>query len=1082
MKTILSIALFLLASFTLGANAETPKPNIIYILADDLGYGDLGCYGQKYTKTPHLDQLCKEGMKFTNHHSGSTVCAPSRACLLTGLHTGHVYVRGNGDYQLRPDDQDITIARLLKNAGYHTAKVGKSGTGCNTEVGHSNAKGFDFFYGFNGHGAAHHYFPPEVYRNSEKITFPNNKKHTGDVYIHDEFMKELTGYLEERKKDSQPFFLHYAALIPHASLVAPEEWVAKYRGKLGKEKPKKKSHYAGVQEPKATFAGMVSRLDWEVGELRKKLDELGLADNTIIFFSSDNGPHTVGGGNPKFFEGSGRFRGFKRSLHEGGVRVPMIAHWPGTIKAGSETDHMSAFWDVMPTLCDITGTETPDHIDGISFLPTLLGNEAEQKQHEYLYWEFYERGGKRAALTKQWKAVQEKMAKGGDPIQLFDIQKDQGETTNVADQHPEVIADFERIFTEAHTPSEHFKLVTTPGAADAAAPVAPAAPVAAAPVAQAAPAERPNIVFVISEDNSKHHLKLFDPTGIATPNIEALAADGVVFESVNSNGPVCSVARSTLLSGCYLPRVGAQFHRKQQAVSMPEGLKPFPYYLKEAGYYTSNAGKTDYNFQIDFQESWSAKGDFTGRDESQPFFYQLSSLAQSHEGKGHFKAGAMAKGDLVEQQASITIPPHHPDTKVMRYSYALYQKKMQTIDESVGKLVTKLKQEGVYDNTIIFYFGDHGGILPRSKGYLYETGLNAPLVIRFPDKWQHLVPFDKGSRTDVNVNFYDFGPSVIHAAGIEVNEKFDGEPFLGEGVSADDLQQRLTYGHADRFDEKYDLVRSVRDGNWKYIRNYQPYNPDGLHSFYRYKSLAYQELRQLHHEGKLNEVQAQFFQKKEPEALYDLATDPYEINNLAKDPAYITTLESLRQKVADRARSLNDLGFFPESTLFAKAEENPERFGKNQSDLIKACIDIADLQLVDYEEAKPQLLAALASDAVLKQQWGIITATYLAMKGQADAELDQAVQNAANAADSETLITEARIAEYLAHREKTNEAVKRLTEAATASEDPIELNYLLNSAAMIDELDREQTFHFSGSKLQVQSPLIKERLKYLSGK
>ncbi len=439
--------------------AEPVRPNIIYILADDMGFGDLGCYGQEVIQTPNIDTLCGEGMKFTNHHSGSTVCAPSRACLMTGQHTGHVWVRANGKkVQLRPDGKDITMARVLKNAGYHTAMIGKAGTGCDVSPGQPNEKGFDYFYGFNGHAEAHHYFPKEVFRNAEKIEFPNNRLHTGDTYIHDEFMKEITGYLDERGQDGQPFFLHYAALIPHASIVAPEEWVEKYRGKVDEVSPFKGggggrgAEYGPVKEPKATFAGMVNRLDWEIGEIRRKLEELGLAENTLILFSSDNGPHSEGGHSPEHFDSNGPLRGGKRDMFEGGVRVPMIAWWPGHIASGSESDHLSAFWDVMPTLCELTGAAAPDGIDGLSFLPTLLGQSG-QAQHDYLYWEFYEKGGKRAALTQKWKAVQLNVGGGGDPIMLFDIHADAGEQNNVAAQYPEVVDQFRGIFKKAHTPS-----------------------------------------------------------------------------------------------------------------------------------------------------------------------------------------------------------------------------------------------------------------------------------------------------------------------------------------------------------------------------------------------------------------------------------------------------------------------------------------------------------------------------------------------------------------------------------------------------------------------------------------------------
>ena len=266
-------------------------------------------------------------------------------------------------------------------------------------------------------------------------------------------MKEIMNYLDERGTSNQPFFLHYAALIPHASLVAPEKWVAKYRDKVDEAQPGRTGGYAPCREPKATFAGMVSRLDWEVGQIMEKLESMGIADNTLVFFASDNGPHSAGGNKAAWFESSGGLRGQKRDVFEGGVRVPLIANWPGKITPGSESDHLSAFWDVMPTVCQIVGVESPANIDGISFLPTLLGKTDEQRQHKYLYWEFYEKGGRRAALTQKWKAVQHKIKKRPGPIMLFDIQADLHEAQNVAKQHPEIVAKFEAIFEEAHTPS-----------------------------------------------------------------------------------------------------------------------------------------------------------------------------------------------------------------------------------------------------------------------------------------------------------------------------------------------------------------------------------------------------------------------------------------------------------------------------------------------------------------------------------------------------------------------------------------------------------------------------------------------------
>ncbi len=437
---------------------DVEKPNVIYILADDLGYGDLSCYGQKKIKTPNVDKLAAEGMKFTKHHSGSTVCAPSRSCLLTGQHTGHTEVRGNGQFQL--SEGTVTVGHIMQKAGYHTAMIGKAGTGCNCEVGQVNKMGFDYFYGFLSHKAAHSYFPDKVYRNSEEVVFPNNgglKTYAGDTYIHDEFLKEVKKYITDHK--DEPFFLNYSALLPHAQLYAPEKSKEPYKG-MFKEVPYTGKSYSHCEDPKTTFAGMVNRLDWEVGEIMQHLKDLGLDENTLVIFASDNGPHSAGGHDHKRFDSNGDLRGQKRDLYEGGVNVPMIVRWPGKVKNGTTSDHVSAFWDFLPTMCDLIKVDAPKNTDGISFLPTILGKKDEQKQHEYLYWEFYEKGGKVAVLKDGWKAVKLKAKLEDLPLELYNLNKDPEEKNNVAEKYPEKVKELATIMKEAHTksPYKQFRL------------------------------------------------------------------------------------------------------------------------------------------------------------------------------------------------------------------------------------------------------------------------------------------------------------------------------------------------------------------------------------------------------------------------------------------------------------------------------------------------------------------------------------------------------------------------------------------------------------------------------------------------
>ncbi len=451
-----------LLAITLTLPLSARKPNIIYILADDLGYGDLGCYGQKIIKTPHLDRMAKEGMKFTRHYSGSTVCAPSRSALLQGKHTGHIYVRGNGSLQMRRDPQDPIFPAALQAAGYHTALIGKSGLGCNTDDSALVIdKGFDYFFGFTSHTAAHFYYPDYLWRNTTKVKYPRNSLHGGDNYSSTVVTKEALDYIERQK--GGPFFLHLALQVPHASLRAKEEWKEKYRPIL-KEKllPKrdKHPHYSYEREPKTTFAAMISYMDHNVGLLLKKLEELGLAEDTLVIFSSDNGAMQEGGHRRDSFNSSGELRGGKRDLYEGGVRVPMIAWWPGKIKAGQVSDHPSAFWDISPTVRELSGAKEQADTDGFSLVPTLLG-KGEQKKHEQLYWEFFEGGGKRAILKGNWKLILYNTNKDANPrAELFNILKDPSEKTDLSKKNSGKVAELTTLMDLVRTPSEHpgFKL------------------------------------------------------------------------------------------------------------------------------------------------------------------------------------------------------------------------------------------------------------------------------------------------------------------------------------------------------------------------------------------------------------------------------------------------------------------------------------------------------------------------------------------------------------------------------------------------------------------------------------------------
>ena len=354
---------------------------------------------------------------------------------------------------------------------------------------------------------------------------------------------------------------------------------------------------------------------------------------------------------------------------------------------------------------------------------------------------------------------------------------------------------------------------------------------------------KPNIVWIVTEDNSIHYMNLYKAGGAEMPAVASLASEGVVFDNAFSNAPVCSVARSTIITGVYAPRIGTQYHRRMSKVKLPDDVKPLPVYLKEAGYYTTNNAKEDYNF-IKEGEIWnesSGKATYKNRNEGQPFFH-VQNLHNTHEGQLHFDKEHLENALKTNNLDSIKPFPYHPDTPTFRYTQSLLHSHHIDVDKEIAKIISDLENEGLIDDTIIFYYGDHGGVLPRSKGYIYESGLIVPMVVRVPEKFKKLSPFKSGSRTSLFVEFVDLVPTVLSIAGIKVPKSVDGKPFLGKKLKKSKIErQNITFGYADRFDEKYDLVRSVRKGKFKYIRNYQPFNVDGLYNFYRYTMLAYKE-------------------------------------------------------------------------------------------------------------------------------------------------------------------------------------------------------------------------------------------------
>jgi len=437
--------------------AQAPKPNILLIQADDLGYGDLGAYGQAMFQTPNVDRLAKSGLRFISYYAGSTVCAPSRAALMTGLHTGHAWIRGNvAGNSLR--DQDRTIASVLKDAGYRTALIGKWGLGESESPGRPDRKGFEYSFGYLSQTHAHRQFTDHLYRNGQRVEVSPND------YSNDLFTRETVSFIE--KNDNRPFFIYLNYTVPHAELRVPDDSMTPFKGHFP-EKPfvnaaadakltgpdEPSLGYRSQPTPHAAFAAMVARMDRDVGRIVDLLRQRGLDQRTLVLFTSDNGPHQEGGGDPEFFKSSGGLKGIKRDMYEGGIRVPMIASWPGTIAAASTTTYAAAHWDLFPTFAEIAGAPVPSGLDGVSILSVLRGQT--QKPHEFMYWEFHERGFQQAVRMGNWKAV--RLAKD-KPLELYNLADDPTEYTDVAAKHPDVVAKIEAYLKTARTESPNWPI------------------------------------------------------------------------------------------------------------------------------------------------------------------------------------------------------------------------------------------------------------------------------------------------------------------------------------------------------------------------------------------------------------------------------------------------------------------------------------------------------------------------------------------------------------------------------------------------------------------------------------------------
>lgn len=564
--------------------------------------------------------------------------------------------------------------------------------------------------------------------------------------------------------------------------------------------------------------------------------------------------------------------------------------------------------------------------------------------------------------------------------------------------------------------------------------------------------KKPNFLWLISEDNSKHFLKLYNKHGAAMPNVEKLAQHGLIFDNALSNAPVCSTARTTLATGAYGPRIGTQFHRPAQKINLPHGLTVFSTQLQNAGYYTTNNAKLDYNF-IEDNKEWdesSKKAQWQNRKPNQPFFH-MQTWKDTHEHKLHFPLTDVDNVATKHDPKTVELFPIYPNTELFRYTQARYLDAHQIVDKKIGDVMAKLEEEGELENTFVFYFGDHGGVLPASKGYIYERGLSIPLVVRIPKNFQHLVAQDmqnvSNKRVSGTVSFIDFGPTLLKLAGLNKAKQHDGSAFIGKDISLASVNKRDTsFSYEDRMDEKYDFVRAIRKGKFKYVRRYLPHYPDALFSEYRYKQAAANEWKDLYRQGKLNAIQSAFYQGKSAEQLFNIETDPHEMNNLANEPAYKNTLVSLRNKLNVQLKSMPDLSFYPESFLAKEAFNNTEAFGNDNKSQISELIDIANIQYQSLSESINKLTRLLHSKNEWKRYWALMVLTSYGEKASMFLPDIKALYKTES-----NLLNKAKAVEFLALFNEID-AVKALTTLISQSESDIETLEILNSANYLHDM------------------------------
>ncbi|MFM8890354.1 MAG: sulfatase-like hydrolase/transferase, partial [Planctomycetia bacterium] len=896
-RTTLALVIACLAAAPAAAAPPTPRPNIVLIMADDFGYECVAANGGESYATPHLDRLAATGLRFT-HCFVQPLCTPTRVELMTGKSNVRNYVR----FGLLPRGER-TFANLLHEAGYATAVCGKWQLGREPDL--PRHFGFDESFLWQHTRRPPRYANPGLEVNGVEKDFRDGEY--GPTLVNDFALDFLARHAAAARRGEKPFFLYYPMMLTHGPFQpTPDsaDWDPRAVGEKVNDKPRH-------------FADMVAFMDTLVGRLVDRLDELGLRENTLLLFLGDNG---TASGLVSRFEGRD-FKGGKGLSTHRGMHVPGIANWPGRVPAGRVCDDLVTAVDFLPTICEATGTPLPPGIDGHSFAPQLRGERGTPRDFIYS-WYSPRNGGspkvREAAFDRHFK-----LDADGD---LYDLSADPdekrpiplSEATGAAAAAARKLRGVLDQFAGARPAELDAAAVDAP---DEEARTAEREPNQKPSDRERRPKKkprrrggaavgRPNILWLVAEDTSAGSLSCYGGTLARTPTLDTLASRSVVFDRCFTI-PVCAPSRFMLITGLYPASCGPAQHMRAQGRIGPE-IVGFPTLLRQAGYYTTNNAKTDYNAPIDVKACWNASGKdahYRHRpDPAQPFFAVFnhevtheSCLFPEREVDLPFPAIA---------PESVRVPPYQPDTPEIRADWARHANHLGLLDIQIRKHLDELEAAGLADDTIVFFYGDNGGVTPRSKRCLQATGTHVPLLLHVPKKWRHLAPAEPGSRVADPVGFVDFAATVLAMAGVAHPDHMQGESFAGPDRRPHDH----VFCSRDRMDERYDMSRSVMSRRWLYIRHFRPDIPAVQPLAYQFRGRGYQSWAAEAAAGRLTPDSARFWGPKPPEELYDLESDPDNVRNLAADPAHADTIASLRLALERHMIATVDNGLVPEGS------------------------------------------------------------------------------------------------------------------------------------------------------------------------